>query len=153
MEFATGISLIAIAISGGTFGRQVYKDRWEKKRHVEVEGRSGIVARPSGEHVEIIGMRVVNRNPRYPIQPNTIAFTPPDVKQPDIWFGGSPPELPKVIEPNSAELIETAIYSVEDIFDLSSSSFVAWIGLKTGDRFHSAPTQFPSSREPSAFVK
>jgi hypothetical protein len=76
MEVATGISIVALAISGGTFVRQLYKDRWEKKRHVEVEGRSGIVARPSGERLEIIGMRVVNRNPRYPIRETGMSTEP-----------------------------------------------------------------------------
>jgi hypothetical protein len=97
-------------------------------------------------------MRVVNRNPRYPIHPNTIAFTPPDVTEPDIWFGGESPRIPSVIEPNSAELIEMPIFWFEDIFDFSKSEFVAWIELKTGDRFHSAPTSYSSSSDPSAFV-
>jgi hypothetical protein len=57
MELSTGIALAALAISGGTFVRQLYRDRWEKKRHVVVEGKSAIVATPSGERVEIIGMR------------------------------------------------------------------------------------------------
>jgi hypothetical protein len=148
MELATGIALVALAISGGTFVRQLYLERWERKRHVKVEGRSLNVALPSGERLQVIGMRVVNVNPRYPIHPNTIAFTLPDV-EPDIWLPGEPPRLPSVIEPNSAELIETDIVSVEDIFDLSGPEFVAWIELKTGERFHSAPTRYPRSSDPS----
>jgi hypothetical protein len=74
MEFATGISLVALALSAGTFVRQITKDRWEQKRHVEVEGRSFVEVLSTGDRPQVIGMRVVNQNPRYPIHPHTIAF-------------------------------------------------------------------------------
>jgi hypothetical protein len=38
--------------------------------------------------------------------------------------------------------------SLEDVrerFDFVGSTFVAWIELKTGEKFHSAPTQVPGS--------
>jgi hypothetical protein len=63
IEFATGISLVAIAISAGTFVRQITKDRWEQKRHVEVEARSFVEVPSTGDRPRVIGMRVVNQNP------------------------------------------------------------------------------------------
>jgi hypothetical protein len=93
MEFATGISLVALAISSGTFVRQITKDRWEQKRHVEVEGRSFVEVLSTGERPQVIGMRVVNQIPDIHSPAHDRLRIRGDV-EPATWFGGSFPSSP-----------------------------------------------------------
>lgn len=81
------------------------------------ESREGsfVHVTPDGEHIEVVGVRVLNDNPRYPIRVNAVAFTPADQQtQPQLWFSEKW-GLPMNIEPRDATpLISQSITSAKN---------------------------------------
>jgi hypothetical protein len=98
-----------------------------------------------GEPMPIVGVRVTNNNPRYPIRINAVAFTPASQSEPpDLWFDGSDIELPRTIGPRDGDTIDIPVERISEVEDPLRPAFVGWIELKTGVILSSQPHQ----REP-----
>ena len=109
------------------------------------ESREGsfVHVTPDGEHIEVVGVRVLNDNPRYPIRVNAVAFTPADQQtQPQLWFSEKW-GLPMNIEPRDADTLDIPIDYISEERHPLGPSFVGWIELKTGAIHNSAPHPSP----------
>jgi hypothetical protein len=134
------VSFIAVSISAVALWWQIRRWRWEQQLHVKVEGRSLTGVTGLGERVPIVGVRVTNENPRYPIRVNAVAFTPSVQREPPtLWFSGANYELPRPIHPKDAETIDVPVEHISEVDDPLGPSFVGWIELKTGTILQADP--------------
>jgi hypothetical protein len=133
------LSIVAILISATALGWQIRRWRWEQRHHVKVEGRSETFVTKDGEQIPIVGVRVTNNNPKYPIRVKAVAFTPADQEVVELWFDAAYDQLPAVIEPHDADTIDIPIERISEVGDPLGSAFIGWIELKTGDIFRSEP--------------
>ena len=97
------------------------------------------VVTDQGEPIPVVGVRVTNRNPKYPIRVNAVAFTAAGQEVPELWFASAGDQPPAVIEPHDADTIDIPIERISEVDDPLGSAFVSGIELKTGD--HSSVTQ------------
>jgi hypothetical protein len=145
------ISSAAIVVSAWALIWQYRVSRRAERLYVQVEPRALVVASAPQQQAPdyrelVVGVRVFNRNPKYPIRVNSVAFTPADVQSATEWFTGQATfsALPLSIEPRDAETIDLPIERISETDPTPlGEMFIAWVELKTGEIFRTQPHPAP----------
>jgi hypothetical protein len=133
------VSIVAVVISALVAVRQYLSSRQERRLRVWVDARSTTYVSPDGERIPVVGVRVKNGNPKYPIRVHSVAFTDPSASEAQVWVSRE-----ATVAPYDAEIIDLPIDQFDETRELFSETFTAWVELTTGDIFRSDPHPAPA---------